>query len=464
MMKTSKSRAIGLVVAQSINQTVVCAISMMVTTILVLIADAVHATTEQTVLIMTFTSLGNVIGYAITGGLIEKVNPKLLGFLGSLTILIHGYALATTSSIYVLYITSMIYAMALPIEYMTICQTMLTQWVNRGRGFIMTLPTSIYSLISIFVIPLLVNLVNDHGRGVILPISIVGFALVAACSLIFFQRPPEAYGMEPADFAEKKKKSHNVIPDQPYESAMPAKHVFKVGAFYLLISVPLLAAFGYMMYYSNISFILTANNLDVTQIAVTTSVLSVGSMVMAPLFGALCDRIGLKKSYSLFVLPLIAGMIVIIVFKSFIGACVGMFLMSTINSLGYFYAFAATKLFGVNKVGQVVAWGNMIAGIPAMFSGVICAAIATASGGYTLPIIIAIGLLVIDIFLCNTCLSNKVAERVRQIDKPFMEKKLAAEAAAAEASSVSPENEPVGEADAIPVEEPAAISEKVPEK
>lgn len=425
MFKTNRSRAVGIVVGNTINQTVMATLSNIVTTILVVIAAGVSATTEQTVLIMTFASIGSMIGYAIAGPMVKKWNPKLLGFVWSLTIPLFAYSLAYAKSIYFIYITSALFHIAAPMCYLTVCQGMISCWVNKGRGVLMTLPWSIYSLINVFLAPVLVNMIQNNGREVIFSFGIIGFVLVAASCLLLFQKNPEEYGMEPADFEFKRSQQKKAImPDEPYESAMPARYCFKTAAFYLIILVPMLTSFGYLMYYTNMSFILTNNGLDVTHIALTMSAMNIAAMITVPLFGATCDKIGLKWTYTLWCIPVIAGMLIVVLVKSFTGACIGMVLMSFVNAFSYFMPFAVAKLFGTKKVSEVSGWANSIGTIPSLFASVVCAAIANASGGYTLPIIIAVGLFVIDIFLCHITLSNKVAENLQRIDKPFKEKEL----------------------------------------
>lgn len=423
-----KKKAMRSVVAMSISSMFLCSFGIVGVVMLGDIATQCGTDTTQAAFFFTFFALAQIIMAANIGAVIARIGTRGTIILGDVLNIVAYVLMATTSNIYVVWVCGFIGGLAMLFGCGIVLQIFITQWFTGNTGKLVTF-SAIPQLIGTAVFsPILATLNANFGYSVALggsAIVLSGLALII--NAIFAIKAPADYGTTPIVLEGKSPESGSDGAAQQsasqFELAMPNSQIVKIPSLWLALLVPLTLTFVLTMVTSNASLIYQSMGNTAIDAAFGVSAGSIAGAVIVPVFGSLSDSIGPKKTITLmaavgcvdclcFCIGLFAGFVGMIVFAVLFQVC---------NIGSYFSSIVMPKLFGTSKAPTLIGWGTTASSLGGMFAAPVASALAAASAGSYVPIVLACAVcFALTIVIVNALLSDKVAADIRERDKRYV--------------------------------------------
>ncbi|MDA1280075.1 MAG: MFS transporter [Chloroflexi bacterium] len=259
----------------------------------------------------------------------------------------------------------------------------VASWFRRHLGLGTGIMMVSWSLGPALVVQALAVLFNTVGWSqAFMVVGIVGTAILAF-ALLFFRNTPEeagriAYGTKPSDRQLMTSGNIFVTTQQEFQ-----KYVYKTNAFWNLINIHFLGCVGHSVILVGIIPMGISRGmgpLAAAGVLTTISVVSVTTRFMTPV---LSDRFGSKA----------------VMFVSFFGQGIGVFLLLTADSTWEFYTFAVLwaipyggegtafpiinrQYYGHSPMGTTYGWQILGAGLGMALGGVLPGLVFDITGGY----------------------------------------------------------------------------------
>ncbi|WP_041272280.1 MFS transporter [Desulfitobacterium hafniense] len=429
-MATNAKRGVLCVVAASVNTAFFSFGSSVILLLMKPLVEATGCSFPQATMMFSFMTMGVAFTALFAGKIIASFNPKIILMISSLPALLLFGSMSVTDSIYVFWALSFLFGVSIVFMGPTTNQIFITSWFAKGTGTIITVAHVLTGLVATVMTPILAMFITSHGYktgALYAGIGITGIGLLM--SLLFICKLPSAYGLEPISWnigknKEEKVKGNNsdlvwgTPADEPY--AIPVKRFFRIPVFYFVMISAFLLTVANGLYYYNSSLIFQSMGLDLVETSYVLSLTHIASMVLAPLFGILCDSIGSKRAILLYstvgaVLFLSFGLL-----NGMTGAII-LALLCNISQFSLFYSgVVMPKLFGTKNSPVIISWGFTFAAIGSTVSGTIGAYLAVLGGGkYVTTLFVAGIIYVLVIAFTLLFFTKRTKEKMQEIDKDY---------------------------------------------
>lgn len=377
---------------------------------------------SQFSLFFTFYSAGGIVINFFLGKIIMKIGPKLTVLIGSFATLFGFGMLTVVNHILMVYAVAFLFGILVNMPSFVTYNIFVSSWFRNGRGKMMSIGTLMMNLISIFGVPVIASFYQKLGvigvcwtmGGCFTAVSVV-IGLLTICNL------PDAYGTQPVDIQEKQKKETADRADVP-ELHMPASHCLKHPVTILCLITPAVASIGSSMYQAySVMIYQNCFALSYMDASFCMSTVAAASAVLAPVFGILCDRLGVKKSIVLYALITAAGCAVIpnvmsgwagaIAFAVFIGFnCY----MSMISGL------VIPAVYGVRQGPQLIGWSGTINGIGGAFAAPMAMRLMSINGNYANILLGCAFFFALSAVFTVTVMSRSAGEKLQAMDRAYL--------------------------------------------
>lgn len=328
----------------------------------------------------------------VAGRFIKKVNPKLLAVIGSLSIaiawILAGYA---TSIGFIIATYGVLGGIGVGIVY-GIPMAVVTEWFPDKKGFAVGLTLLGFGLSPFVTAPLANKLIQSFGVFSAFKILGIAFAIVLSLLSMTLKFPD--------------KKENDTTSTESFSDLAP-QEMMKTGTFYAMWTCFIIGTFsGLMIIGLSSTYAQEIINLTPAKAAMFTSFFAIFNGIGRPIFGALTDKLGTKKTITLSYSLIITAGILSLVFKGnafFFGLAFAIMWMNLGGWLAIVPA-SAINLFG--KSHYTVNYGILFTayGVGALMQGFVSGYIKEHFGSYLYvfyPIIIAciLGLIISSLFI-----------------------------------------------------------------
>lgn len=369
---------------------------------------------------------GSMVGNFIIGKIISKIGFKKLIIFGSIGPVIGFTGLALIKSVFVLWIIGFFLGFMIALPSFVSNGIFISSWFGKGRATMMSLGSTMMNAVSIIITPVVAILVSKHGAVNMTLASGICITVLALLSAVFLVcELPDVYGAEPVDIGKDKstKKNTSSTPSESevYEPKMPTSKLLSMPTTIMCITAPALLSVSLTMLATNSVQIFQEFGVSYVEASYCISIRSISGVILLPIFGVLCDKIGSKKVMITFTAVCCASMFGGPALTGMTGAIILALFMNITQFNSLYSGLAIPPMYGNKRAPELMGYAGTIMG----FAGVIAAPLAsviyniTGSWKGVLPIAGIIYVIVIVFMVIS--LSEKTKELIRKKDIPYLD-------------------------------------------
>ncbi|MWV43918.1 MFS transporter [Paenibacillus sp. HJL G12] len=347
-------------------------------------------------LLGTMMFLGYLITVGLSGPLTMKWGAKKVLFIGGWGVVISLFALATAPSFSLACISILIMGGGSALVFTPLVSIMIASFPDR-RGIVLGLLLSgagIGMFLSGIVVPLIVLHAPQPGyRRVWLIFAIFSLLVLIASSVVLRRVSPANSAQAGAPQKTNWFRNKNIL--------LTACLYFAVGMAYL---VPLLYQTSYMI---KLDFSDTIAGL-------CFSVSGIFGVIGGPGWGALSDRIGLRKALILSILAAIAGNVLPVLFENLISFLIsGALLGSTIGGIATLIQAKASHQVPQRYVSVVIGFISVFYAVGQMLGPILAGVFIEFGGGFASAYLFGAAVYLLGLLL-EVCFKPKKSEAARK--------------------------------------------------
>ena len=345
------------------------------------------------------------LGGFIGGQLLPKVGPRVCGIIGA--VMFGGFmfvsAFVTTPAL--MYLTyGVVSGIGCGILYNSMMFT-LGKWFPDKRGLVMGIFLGIFGLSSTIWSKPISHLLTEIGvKSTMMYTGAAFFAVILLVSLLLLRNPPE--GWLPAGYTPPADRLSGDV------RSISVKQGLKTKAFWLITAAQVLLVITYNFISAYVSVFLVEEKALTAEFAVTfVALMGVGSFTGRIVGGILADWLGNKLSYFI---GCAASVISLLVLISATGEA-AIKIMFFISAFGYgsrtpVYGTLAVDNFGEKNSSAMTGLTNLFTITTSLGSGIMTAAIHSATGSYIPAFYVAIAAAVIG------CTCVLIMPKIKPVD------------------------------------------------
>lgn len=345
------------------------------------------------------------LGGFIGGQLLPKVGPRVCGIIGA--VMFGGFmfvsAFVTTPAL--MYLTyGVVSGIGCGILYNSMMFT-LGKWFPDKRGLVMGIFLGIFGLSSTIWSKPISHLLTEIGvKSTMMYTGAAFFAVILLVSLLLLRNPPE--GWLPAGYTPPADRLSGDV------RSISVKQGLKTKAFWLITAAQVLLVITYNFISAYVSVFLVEEKALTAEFAVTVvALMGVGSFTGRIVGGILADWLGNKLSYFI---GCAASVISLLVLISATGEA-AIKIMFFISAFGYgsrtpVYGTLAVDNFGEKNSSAMAGLTNLFTITMSLGSGIMTAAIHSATGSYIPAFYVAIAAAVIG------CTCVLIMPKIKPVD------------------------------------------------
>lgn len=345
------------------------------------------------------------LGGFIGGQLLPKVGPRVCGIIGA--VMFGGFmfvsAFVTTPAL--MYLTyGVVSGIGCGILYNSMMFT-LGKWFPDKRGLVMGIFLGIFGRSSTIWSKPISHLLTEIGvKSTMMYTGAAFFAVILLVSLLFLRNPPE--GWLPAGYTPPADRLSGDV------RSISVKQGLKTKAFWLITAAQVLLVITYNFISAYVSVFLVEEKALTAEFAVTVvALMGVGSFTGRIVGGILADWLGNKLSYFI---GCAASVISLLVLISATGEA-AIKIMFFISAFGYgsrtpVYGTLAVDNFGEKNSSAMAGLTNLFTITTSLGSGIMTAAIHSATGSYIPAFYVAIAAAVIG------CTCVLIMPKIKPVD------------------------------------------------
>ncbi len=346
------------------------------------------------------------LGGFIGGQLLPKVGPRVCGVLGA--VMFGGFMfissfVKTPTMMYLTY--GIISGTGCGILYNSMMFT-LGKWFPDKRGLVMGIFLGIFGLSATIWSKPVSHLLTDIGvKSTMMYMGLAFFAVIMLVSLLLLRDPPE--GWLPEGYTPPADKLGGDV------RSVTVKQGLKTRAFWLITAAQVLLVITYNFISAYVSVFLVEEKALTAEFAVTVvALMGIGSFTGRIAGGVLADRLGNKASYFIGCLSSVLSLLVLIPATG--GTAIK--IMFFLTAFGYgsrtpVYGTLAVDNFGAKNSSAMAGLTNLFTITTSLGSGLMTAAIHSATGSYIPAFYVAIAAAVIG------CTCVLVIPKAKPVDK-----------------------------------------------
>lgn len=365
-------------------------------------------------LIFSAIGVGLLLGNLIVGKLLER-NIKLFSVLGGLSPMILYGAIYFSKNIYIIIGAGFIFGILFQWCGNTLLSIVMARWFNKGRGTLLSIAFIIQSIFQIIFNPLLGQVIlNIGGLNTALYIGVI-FSIISMLLMGFLvSRFPEYYHMQAIDALQRKNKQADKQNQSNFESILTVRQMITTPVFMVLALSVFLISMGSVVYFSNATMIFQSFGLEYGQAVQAQSVYGIFAMLMNFLIGIFVDRIGVRKSVTIFAFLGSLGCFVPSLLNGWTGVAIFALLLNGAAVWTLMAGMVLPLIFGVKASSSLMGYLNFMGSLCSIIMGPVATSLYAKTGSYTSAFYIAgIGSL-IGVVLVWWALSNKSIQNIRK--------------------------------------------------
>ncbi|BAK43467.1 MFS transporter [Eggerthella sp. YY7918] len=332
---------------------------------------------------MTFLSIALALTLFLVGNILSKVNTRiLLPGMAAAEILAFGLMSVYTEP-WMWYVSGIVIGIGMAFTSSVTLSTILTNWFNKKSGMAIGCAWGISSVVLAClspVVPIVIEMIGWRGAYVAMAIIAACFALPSTVFLIRFK--PADMGLEPYGYDPNESDKESASNENG--SGVAARNVLRSSSFVLVImagGIFTLTTFlnGLLPTYAN------SVGLSATVGSLMISAAMIADVVLNPLVGFTCDKVGAIKAVFVWTLVSMASYVMLECTAQSAGLSI---LAAAVNDvpyalLGVGMASIVREMYGAKDFGKIFAFIIGISSLIGCFGTWLLSTIFEISGGFT---------------------------------------------------------------------------------
>lgn len=380
-------------------------------------------TQEQFSLFFSMRSVGTFVMSFVLGKLVTKIGAKMTVIIGSFGSLIGFAAMAVCDSVYVLWIIGFVVGAMSAMPGFVTFNIFVSRWFNQGRGTMMSIGTIVMYAVSILGVPMIASANTTLGvTSACLGVGVIFTGVSLLCGLFAVCKFPEDYGTTPVDIGKPAAAAQQTASQQQnaYEPKLPATALLKLPATILCLLIPALMSVGSQMVMAYSVNIYQSFGMDYMTASLCMSISSFGGVFISPIFGILCDKIGTKKSITIYgVLGFLSCVLIPLLLDGWV-AGVAFAIMINVSCFSNMYmGLVMPSIFGRQQSPILMGWGGTVQGVLGIFAAPLAMLLYSINGSY-MPVLVACGVTFLASVVLNyVVMSPSTPEKVKELDAAY---------------------------------------------
>lgn len=394
-MKSYKTKAI----IGTIGMAIVLAISIVSYSAVVVLQEALCQemgySAAQFSVFFSMRSVGTLVISFFLGKLITRLGVKPAVLIGSFGPILSFGILAVSGNVVLLYIVGFLAGALATLPGFVAYNIFVSRWFNQGRGTMMSIGTVVMYIVSIVGVPIIASANATYGvTAACWGVGILFTGISLLCGLFLVCRFPEDYGVAPVDIgkAAPKSASNATVQQDAPAQGLPAASYLKLPVTIVCMLTPAIIAMGTQMVMAYSVGVYQSFGMDYLNASLCLSISSFGGMFISPIFGILCDKIGVRKSITIY--GLLGGAACVFIPLTMHGWAAGIAfaLLYNLNCYSNMYAgLVMPGLYGKDTSPTLIGWAETVKGIIGIFAAPLAMALYSMQDSY-LPVLIACGI------------------------------------------------------------------------
>lgn len=420
-MKSYKTKAI----VGTIGMAIVLAISIVSYSAVVVLQESLCQkmgySAAQFSVFFSMRSVGVLVISFFLGKLITRLGAKLAVIIGSFGPILSFGMLAVSSNVVLLYVVGFLSGALATLPGFVAYNIFVSRWFNQGRGKMMSIGTVVMYIVSIVGVPIIASANATYGvTAACWGVGILFTGISLLCGLLLVCRFPEDYGVAPVDIGKAAPESTDGAAAQQEAPAqgLPAAAYLKLPVTILCMLTPAIIAMGTQMVMAYSVGVYQSFGMDYLNASLCMSISSFGGVFISPIFGILCDKIGVKKSITIYGVLGAAACVLIPLTMHGWAAGISFAILYNLSCYSNMYAgLVMPGLYGRNASPTLIGWTETVKGIIGIFAAPLAMALYGIQESY-LPVLIACGIaFFLSVTLNLVVMSPSAKKRIQALEQ-----------------------------------------------
>lgn len=420
-MKSYKTKAI----VGTIGMAIVLAISIVSYSAVVVLQESLCQkmgySAAQFSVFFSMRSVGVLVISFFLGKLITRLGAKLAVIIGSFGPILSFGMLAVSSNVVLLYVVGFLSGALATLPGFVAYNIFVSRWFNQGRGKMMSIGTVVMYIVSIVGVPIIASANATYGvTAACWGVGILFTSISLLCGLLLVCRFPEDYGVAPVDIGKAAPESTDGAAAQQEAPAqgLPAAAYLKLPVTILCMLTPAIIAMGTQMVMAYSVGVYQSFGMDYLNASLCMSISSFGGVFISPIFGILCDKIGVKKSITIYGVLGAAACVLIPLTMHGWAAGISFAILYNLSCYSNMYAgLVMPGLYGRNASPTLIGWTETVKGIIGIFAAPLAMALYGIQESY-LPVLIACGIaFFLSVTLNLVVMSPSAKKRIQALEQ-----------------------------------------------
>lgn len=420
-MKSYKTKAI----VGTIGMAIVLAISIVSYSAVVVLQESLCQkmgySAAQFSVFFSMRSVGVLVISFFLGKLITRLGAKLAVIIGSFGPILSFGMLAVSGNVVLLYVVGFLSGALATLPGFVAYNIFVSRWFNQGRGKMMSIGTVVMYIVSIVGVPIIASANATYGvTAACWGVGILFTGISLLCGLLLVCRFPEDYGVAPVDIGKAAPESTDGAAAQQEAPAqgLPAAAYLKLPVTILCMLTPAIIAMGTQMVMAYSVGVYQSFGMDYLNASLCMSISSFGGVFISPIFGILCDKIGVKKSITIYGVLGAAACVLIPLTMHGWAAGISFAILYNLSCYSNMYAgLVMPGLYGRNASPTLIGWTETVKGIIGIFAAPLAMALYGMRESY-LPVLIACGIaFFLSVTLNLVVISPSAKKRIQALEQ-----------------------------------------------
>jgi MFS family permease len=372
--------------------------------------------------LFTFAGLGSLITTLWAGAFLEKVHPRVAYLVAAAFVAAFYVTVAFNTNLIMLYAMAFIFGIGSVLGGYLAASVLITKWVNRGRGTMLSIPTVFVNIFVMIMSPIVTALIVTMGfQGSVMMVGCTCAAVNVIVALFLANRMPSYYNAEPINIGKEKPESEKSARagTQDMDTTLPIGKIMKMPVTPVVLSCAFFLTAANMLYTSNsIPFSMTLG-LSEMDAALVFSIYNIVQMIFIFGFGILCDRFG---PVTVIVICSAIGALFFFansLFTGFVGAVLVSVAAATGMMAGLHGAMMIPKMFGLKHSSTLIGYSTFMASIGAMAGPPLAGFIFSGVGSYSIALVIGGACMALTLLFTAIAGSRRTRLRIQKADQEY---------------------------------------------
>lgn len=379
------------------------------------LSTSLNVSVGEVSLMYSFSAIGGLITALSIGKLLKKFNPKIIVFIGGITLALFFLSIAFSKRLYIIYIASFLHGFGGITAGFTMAQITLSQWFYKARGTMLSVCSIGLSLSLTIVIPIIGTSMEKYGyQTVAFWEGIISGAGVILVAIFCISGPPERYGLKPYGYTGETAGMSSDKQSNP-QLSLPFSEIVKIPAFWSIVLCMLIASMASQGFNSQGASFFKSIGLDAVQSSYALSVFSFATMGWSLLYGVLSDKVNPTVATIVNVSVAALALLLSYMWTGWTGAIISAVCFAAGGSVsGLLGPTMVSKLFGTKEAGSMVGFTRAGSSIGAMLGPVITGFMFDKSGSYALCLTVMGVCMILVLLLAVWSTSNKTINNIQK--------------------------------------------------